>query len=102
MEASQDKPVRNIKALLCQISPFHRDKQKTIDRVRISLQKYTSQAKIDIVLFPEMAFPGYNFKNHEDALPYAVEVNQGIDFEFAREIATKLKAYVGLGYIEKS
>jgi protein N-terminal amidase len=101
MEASSSE-VRNLKALLCQISPFHKDKKKTIDRVRASLKMYSEKSKLDIVLFPEIAFPGYNFKNHEDALPHAVEVNQGLDFDFAREIATRLKAYVGFGYIEKA
>ena len=75
MEATNNNPVRNIKALLCQISPFPKDKKKTIDRVRISLNNYSSRSALDIVLFPEMAFSGYNFKNHEDALPYAVQVN---------------------------
>jgi predicted amidohydrolase len=94
--------VRKVKALLCQISPFHKDKERTVERVRKSLQIYNPSSKLDILLFPEIAFVGYNFANPQDALPHAVYPDQGIDFEFAREIATRLEAYVGFGYIEKS
>ena len=64
-----------MKALLCQVSPFHKDKKKTIDRIRNSLQIYSSKSQLDIVLFPEMAFSGYNFNDSQDALPYAVHPN---------------------------
>jgi hypothetical protein len=46
-----------------------------------------------------MAFSGYNFKDREDALPFAVPQNQGADFEFAKLLATKINAYVAFGYI---
>lgn len=50
---SESKPTRrNIKALLCQISPFYKDKLKTIQRLQISLEKYTSKDKLDVVVFP--------------------------------------------------
>lgn len=66
---------RTIKALLCQINPIYKDKTKTIQRVQISLEKYSEKDKIDVVLFPEMAFTGYNFKDPSDALPMAVLQN---------------------------
>jgi len=47
-----------------------------------------------------MAFTGYNFANAADALPFSVKQNSGVDFEFARSIAVRLKAYVAFGYIE--
>lgn len=43
---------KNIKALLCQICPFHKDKNQTIQRVSKSLEKYKPASKIDIVVFP--------------------------------------------------
>jgi protein N-terminal amidase len=47
-----------------------------------------------------MAFMGYNFENASDALPFSVKQNSGVDFEFARSLAVRLKAYVAFGYIE--
>jgi predicted amidohydrolase len=63
---------------------------------------YGPKSQLDIVLFPEMSFTGYNFVNHEDALPYSVAQNEGIDFEFAKQEALRLKSYVAFGYIERS
>lgn len=80
MEGTQSQPVRNFKALLCQISPVLKQKKTTIDRVRISLQKYTPESQLDIILFPEMSFVGYNFATAEEALPFAVRQDEGIDF----------------------
>lgn len=34
-------------------------------------------------------------------MPYAVSYDEGVDFEFAKKIAVKTKAYVAFGYIEK-
>lgn len=46
------KTNKNIKALLCQICPFHKDKNKTIQRISKSLEMYSQTSKIDIVIFP--------------------------------------------------
>lgn len=46
-----------------------------------------------------MSFVGYNFATANEALPFAVKQDEGIDFDFAKEIATKTKAYVAFGYI---
>jgi protein N-terminal amidase len=100
MEAQQQSN-RNIKALLCQISPFYKDKIKTINRIKISLERYSPKNELDILVFPEMSFLGYNFENFEDALQYAVQQNEGIEFDFVKELAARIKAYVAFGYIEK-
>jgi predicted amidohydrolase len=43
-------------------------KKDNIERIRVSLQKYTDKDLIDILMLPEMAFIGYNFKNAEHIL----------------------------------
>jgi predicted amidohydrolase len=53
-------------------------------------------------MFPEMSFTGYNFTNPEDALPLAVAVGEGEEFQFASKIAVRVNSYVAFGYIEKS
>ncbi len=87
--------------MLCQIRPTYKDKNSTIERVQISLDKYSEKDAFDIVIFPEMTFSGYNFKDKADAYPFAVRQNEGIDFHFAKMLAIKLKCYVAFGYIEK-
>jgi predicted amidohydrolase len=66
--------------LLCQISPIYKNKIATIERIGVSLQKYTKHDKLDIIVFPEMSFTGYNFASNEDALPFSVRQNSGVDF----------------------
>lgn len=92
---------KNLKSLLCQISPFHKDSSKTRARVAKSFELYNESHKLDLIVFPEMSFIGYNFKDKEDALPYSHKQGEGDEFEFVRKIAIRLKSYVAFGYIEK-
>lgn len=46
-----------------------------------------------------MSFVGYNFATAKEAMPFAVRQDEGTDFDFAKEIASKTKAYVAFGYI---
>jgi predicted amidohydrolase len=48
----EEQPQRNIKSLICQIKPIHKDKPATLKRIEISLEKYNSQDKLDIIVFP--------------------------------------------------
>ena len=99
-EESGVAPRRNLKALLCQVSPIYKNKIATIERIAVSLNKYSQDDHIDLVVFPEMSFTGYNFANPAEALPLSVQQDSGLDFEFARSIARRLQAYVAFGYIE--
>lgn len=63
--------MKDIKILVCQVNPFHKNAKNSIDRIERSMKIYTSKDKIDLIMFPEMSFIGYNFSTHEDALPYA-------------------------------
>lgn len=63
---------------------------------------YSAESKLDIIVFPEMAFTGYNFTSTEDALPHAVAAGEGKEFEFASQIAASINSYAAFGYIEKS
>ena len=47
-------------------------KKENIDRFDKHLQQYTPADRIDIVVFPEMSFTGYNFENAEEIMPMAV------------------------------
>jgi predicted amidohydrolase len=38
---------------------------------------YSSKDKLDVILFPEMTFTGYNFKDQEDAMPLSIKKDEG-------------------------
>lgn len=52
-----------MKTLLCQIESQIHKKSNNIEKVKVSLKNYSELDKIDLILFPETAFSGYNFKN---------------------------------------
>jgi protein N-terminal amidase len=62
---------------------------------------YSPASKLDIIVFPEMAFTGYNFAGPQEALPLAVAAGEGEEFQFASKIAVSLNSYVAFGYIER-
>ena len=66
-----------MKALLCQIHPLFKRKKENIAKFDEHLQFYANDDNIDIVLFPEMTFTGYDFKDYEDALPHAINYGEG-------------------------
>ena len=47
-----DEGKKTIKALLCQLSPFQKDKDKNVERMSISLEMYSKDDHIDLVCFP--------------------------------------------------
>jgi protein N-terminal amidase len=91
----------DLKVLVCQIDPEYKSPKKNIDRVRVSLEKYSDKDQIDVILFPEMAFTGYKFTDPKDVLPFCEEAGRGETFTFAVELAKKTKAYVMIGYPER-
>ena len=98
MEPEHKKPLN---ALLCQLKPLLKQKQQNLQRAKTSLQLYKKENHLDIIIFPEMSFTGYNFKDADDALPMAVTAGEGEEFEFASSEAQRLNSYVLFGYVEK-
>jgi len=96
----QNKQDLDLKVLVCQLNPRFKDIDYNIKRAEVSLSKYTDKNELDVVLFPEMAFTGYNFKSKEDIRPFLEESTKGTTFEFCSSLAKKLKSYVIVGYPE--
>lgn len=61
-----------------------------MERVGISLSMYNKNHELDIILFPELTFTGYNFKDSIDALPFSCLQNEGYQFSFVRQLAIRL------------
>jgi predicted amidohydrolase len=59
MEATQKK----LTVVLCQFDSILCKKKENIEKADRLLKKLGPEDAIDIVVFPEMAFTGYNFKN---------------------------------------
>lgn len=97
MEAA-DKP---LKVLLCQLGPLFKRKQDNLQRIATSMARYSEKDGIDIVMFPELAFIGYNFKNPEHIIEEAEELSKGPSYQFCEALAKKLRSYVIFGYAEK-
>lgn len=62
-----------IKCLLFQLSPELKKVNINLQKAESSLIKYNKNDKIDILMFPEMAFTGYTFKNREDIREFCEE-----------------------------
>ena len=65
------------------------------------MQNLKPEDNIDLLIFPEMSFTGYNFENAEAVMPMAVRYGEGEEFEYAKNLALRLKAYVLFGYVQK-
>ncbi|KAK3994725.1 carbon-nitrogen hydrolase [Cladorrhinum sp. PSN332] len=55
---------------------------------------------LDLLVLPEMAFSGYNFKSLEEIMPYLEPSASGISADWARAMARKYDCVVGVGYPE--
>ena len=64
-------------AIVCQTSPFFKETAQSIASFKDELKNYTPEDRIDIVIFPEMSFTGYNFKDKDDVMPVAVNFGEG-------------------------
>ncbi|KLU90033.1 hydrolase [Magnaporthiopsis poae ATCC 64411] len=56
---------------------------------------------LDILVLPEMAFTGYNFKSLPEIMPFLEVSGSGISALWARTTALKLDCKVAVGYPEK-
>ncbi|KAK4228262.1 putative carbon-nitrogen hydrolase protein, partial [Podospora fimiseda] len=55
---------------------------------------------LDLLVLPEMAFSGYNFKSLQEIMPYLEPAASGISADWARTMARKYNCVVGVGYPE--
>ncbi|KAK4163621.1 carbon-nitrogen hydrolase [Cladorrhinum sp. PSN259] len=55
---------------------------------------------LDLLVLPEMAFSGYNFKSLQEITPYLEPSASGISADWARTMARKYECVVGVGYPE--
>ncbi len=90
----------DLKVLSCQLKPQFKEITNNIKHVDSSLTRYSTKDELDVVIFPEMAFTGYCFKDKEDIKPVLEESTKGETFAYCSSLAKRLNCYVMAGYPE--
>ncbi|KAJ4306299.1 hypothetical protein N0V88_001099 [Collariella sp. IMI 366227] len=87
-----------------QFAPQVGEVQNNISRAEDVLAKADSDdlQNLDLLVLPEMALSGYNFKSSEHILPYLEPTASGASFQWARTTARKYDCTVAVGYPEKT
>ncbi|KAH6854297.1 carbon-nitrogen hydrolase [Chaetomium sp. MPI-CAGE-AT-0009] len=87
-----------------QFAPKVGEVPKNITRADAVLSKAdpSDRENLDLLVLPEMAFSGYNFKSREHILPYLEPTGSGASSQWARTTARKYNCTVAVGYPEKT
>ncbi|KAH7175757.1 carbon-nitrogen hydrolase [Dactylonectria macrodidyma] len=83
-----------------QFAPQVGDVDNNLNRADSVLSK-ANPDDIDLLVLPELAFSGYNFKSLQDIAPFLEPSGSGITSLWARTIALKYNCIVTVGYPEK-
>ncbi|KFY58982.1 hypothetical protein V496_05882 [Pseudogymnoascus sp. VKM F-4515 (FW-2607)] len=83
-----------------QFAPQLGDVDQNLNRADAVLSK-ANPKNIDLLVLPELAFSGYNFKSLKDIAPFLEPTASGISSLWARTTALKYDCVVTVGYPEK-
>lgn len=89
-----------MKIACLQFSPVLGDVDNNLTRADAVLAKANVQ-DLDLLVLPELAFSGYNFKSLQHISPYLEPTTSGISSLWARTTALKYECVVIVGYPEK-
>ncbi|KAK3308893.1 carbon-nitrogen hydrolase [Chaetomium strumarium] len=86
-----------------QFAPQVGDVSGNITRAEAVLSRADPQdlEKLDLLVLPEMALSGYNFKSLEHITPYLEPSGSGVSSQWAKSAARKYGCTVAVGYPEK-
>ncbi|EFP89162.2 Carbon-nitrogen hydrolase [Puccinia graminis f. sp. tritici] len=91
---------RTTKIALLQLEPVFKQPEQSIIRANSFISSIKPN-DIDLLMLPEMAFTGYNFRSFEDIEPYIESEVDGITITWAKETAKKLNCHVIIGFPQK-
>ncbi|KAK8079098.1 hypothetical protein PG994_002905 [Apiospora phragmitis] len=83
-----------------QFAPQVGDIDNNLNRADAVLSRANPE-DLDLLVLPELAFTGYNFKSLQSISPYLEPSGSGISSLWARTTALKYNCVVGVGYPEK-
>ncbi|KAF4489859.1 Protein N-terminal amidase [Colletotrichum fructicola Nara gc5] len=84
-----------------QFAPQVGDIDNNLNRADSVLSKANNTDDLDLLVLPELAFSGYNFKSLQQISPYLEPSGSGITSLWARTTALKYNCNVVVGYPEK-
>ncbi|XP_044717222.1 carbon-nitrogen hydrolase domain-containing protein [Hirsutella rhossiliensis] len=85
-----------------QFAPHVADIDNNLNRADAVLSKASpDESDLDLLVLPELAFTGYNFKSLQDISPFLEPSGSGITALWARTTALKYNCIVTAGYPEK-
>ncbi|KAI6266166.1 hypothetical protein MCOR28_010141 [Pyricularia oryzae] len=92
-----------MKIACLQFAPQVGDVDNNLNRADAVLNKgnQTDLDEVDLLVLPELAFSGYNFKSLQDISPFLEPSGSGISALWARTTALKYNCNVVVGYPEK-
>ncbi|KAI0408032.1 carbon-nitrogen hydrolase [Xylaria palmicola] len=83
-----------------QFAPQVGDIDNNLNRADAVLNRANPE-DLDLLVLPELAFTGYNFKSLQEISPFLEPKGSGISALWARTVALKLNCIVTVGYPEK-
>lgn len=87
----------NITAACAQIEPVFGDTKGNLDLICLTVQ----QAQADLVVFPELATSGYEFRDSGELIDLALDIEGGNEIARLREISADIDSYIVLGLPER-
>lgn len=85
---------------LLQLEPVFKQPEQSILQAN-QLISSLSRDQVDVLILPEFAFTGYNFRSFEDVEPFAESEIDGISITWAKETAKRLNCHVMIGFPQR-
>ncbi|KAI8461595.1 carbon-nitrogen hydrolase [Phakopsora pachyrhizi] len=85
---------------LLQLDPVFKSPEESIKQAN-ELIASLSEGEIDLLILPELAFTGYNFKSYEDIEEFVESEVDGLSTSWAKSTAKKLKCHVMVGFPQR-
>ncbi len=86
-----------ITAACAQIEPVFGDTEGNLDLILQSVQR----AQADLVVFPELATSGYEFQDSEELHEMALDIADGSEMGFLKELSAETDTYIVIGVPER-
>ncbi|MCF7810217.1 hypothetical protein K9N50_04430 [bacterium] len=87
----------NIKAACGQFNPVFGDTKSNINKICCM----TEEARSDLIVFPELASSGYEFKDRNELKSLALDFNSGAEIKRLKQTAKETNTYIVVGLAEK-
>ncbi len=88
---------KKIIAACAQIKPTFGDTEGNMKRIIRDIES----TEADLILFPELATSGYQFRNREELLELSLDLENGAEIKQFKRIANELNRHLAIGIPER-